>query len=70
MNNKNYIRSLLALNNMTVIELAAKMTAMSDEKYTAGSLYGKLSRDTLTLKECQLIAKILGYKIVFIKEES
>lgn len=69
MNNKNYIRSLLALNNISVIELAEKMTEMSDEKYTAGSLYGKLSRDTLTLRECQLIAKILGYRIEFIKEQ-
>ncbi len=68
MNNKNYIRSLLTLNNMSIAKLAEKMSELSNEKYTQGSLYGKLSRDTLTLKECQLIAKIIGYRIEFIKE--
>ena len=53
---------------MSIAKLAEKMSELSNEKYTQGSLYGKLSRDTLTLKECQLIAKIIGYRIEFIKE--
>lgn len=67
MDNKSYIRSLLMLNNVSIAKLAELMTEKSGHTYTIGSLYGKLSRDTLTLKECQLIADILGYRIEFIK---
>lgn len=67
MNNKNLIRSLLLLNNMSISKLAQKMTELSGKKYTIGSLYGKLSRDSLTLKECQLIASAIGYHIEFVK---
>lgn len=66
--NKNYIRSLLMLNGMSVIRLAKLMTEELGTQYTRGSLYGKLDRDTLTLRECQVIAKILGYHIEFIKD--
>jgi hypothetical protein len=65
--NKNYIRSLLVLNNMPIAKLAKKMSELSGKEYSIGSLYGKLARDTLTLKECQLIASIIGYHIEFIK---
>ena len=40
MNNKNLIRSLLLLNNMSISKLAQKMTELSGKKYTIGSLYG------------------------------
>ncbi|MBR6127099.1 hypothetical protein IKQ21_05380 [bacterium] len=69
MDNKNLIRSLLLLNNMSISKLAEKMTELSGKKYSIGSLYGKLSRDTLTLKECQIIASAIGYRIEFIKNE-
>ena len=65
--NKNYIRSLLMLNGMSVIRLAKLMTDELGTQYTRGSLYGKMDRDTLTLRECQAIAKILGYHIEFVK---
>lgn len=63
-----YIKPLLALNQITVEQLAQKMTAASGKKYTRSSLNGKFSRETLSLKECDVIAKILGYRIEFIKE--
>ena len=69
MSNKNFIKSLLLLNNMSISKLANKMTEVSGKQYTIGSLYGKLSRDSLTLKECQLIASIIGYHIEFVKNE-
>lgn len=65
--NKRYINSLLTLENISVAELAKKMTIELNKKYTNKGIYAKLSRDTLTLKECQAIAKILGYRIEFIK---
>lgn len=68
MDNRSYIRSLMVLHKISVKELAQKMTGITGKKYTRDSLNGKLSRDTLTLKECQVIARILGYKIKFEKE--
>ena len=67
MNNKSYIKSLLVLNNMSIAKLAKLMTEKSGHNYTIGSLYGKLTRDTLTLRECQLIAETIGYRVEFIK---
>ena len=67
--NKSYIRSLLILNNVSVIKLAQLMTEELGKSYTRQSLYGKLDRDSLTLKECQAIAKILGYHIEFIRNK-
>ncbi|MBO6181880.1 hypothetical protein J6O86_09370 [bacterium] len=67
MDNKSYIKSLLVLNNMPISRLAKIMSEKSGKVYTIGSLYGKLSRDTLTLKECQLIASAIGYHIEFLR---
>jgi len=61
------IKPLLSINQLTVAELANKMTLELKRKYTRSSLNGKFARDTLSMKECQAIAKILGYKIDFIK---
>lgn len=68
MDNRSYIRSLMVLHKISVKELAVKMTEIIGRKYTRDSLNGKLARDTLTLKECQIIGKILGYKIKFEKD--
>lgn len=58
----------MVLHKISVKELAQKMTETMGKKYTRDSINGKLMRDTLTLKECQAIAKILGYEVKFIKE--
>lgn len=50
--NKNYIRSLLTLHNMSIIRLAELMSKELGKTYTRQSLYGKLDRDSLSLKEC------------------
>ena len=65
--NKNFIRSLLMLNGMPVVKLAELMSKELGTPYSRGTLYGKFDRDTLTLRECQAIAKILGYHIEFVK---
>jgi hypothetical protein len=67
MDNRSYIRSLMVLHKISVKDLAQKMTEIIGKKYTRDSINGKLTRDTLTLKECQVIAKILGYEVKFIK---
>ena len=65
---KKYIRPMLSLNQVTVKQLAQKMADATGKKYTRSSLNGKFARETLSLKECELIAKILGYHIEFIKD--
>jgi hypothetical protein len=60
--------SLLVLNKTSVAKLAAEMTKLLGKKYSRGSIYGKLDRDTLTYKEVQAIAKILGYRVDIVRE--
>ncbi len=67
--NKSYIRSLLTLHNVSIIKLAELMSKELGKPYTRQGLYGKLDRDSLSLRECQAIAKILGYHIAFIKNK-
>lgn len=65
MNVRAQINFWLALKQYNFEKLAAEMTKLSGKRYTRGSLNGKLVRDTLTVNEFELIAKILGYKIDF-----
>lgn len=66
---KDIIRPLLSINQFTVAKLAEEMSKELNKKYTRSSLNGKFARDTLTMRECQAIAKILGYHIAFIKNK-
>ena len=63
------IKPLLSINQFTVAKLAEEMSKELNKKYTCSSLNGKFARDTLSMKECQAIAKILGYHIAFIKNK-
>ncbi|HIT93249.1 MAG TPA: hypothetical protein IAD11_10085 [Candidatus Stercorousia faecigallinarum] len=63
------IKPLLSINQFTVAKLAEEMSKELNKKYTRSSLNGKFARDTLSMKECQAIAKILGYHIAFIKNK-
>lgn len=63
------IKPLLSINQFTVAKLAEEMSKELNKKYTRSSLNGKCARDTLSMKECQAIAKILGYHIAFIKNK-
>lgn len=66
---KDIIKPLLSLNQFTVQKLAEEMSKELNKKYTRSSLNGKFSRDTLSMKECQAIAKILDYHIEFVKNK-
>lgn len=68
-NIKNYIKSILSLNGMTLTNLAALMSEKTGKKYTLPSLYSKLKIETLSLKEAYIIAEILGYDIEFKKKQ-
>lgn len=64
---KRQLKILLTLKRVSMEELAVEMSKVADKKYTAAMLYGKINRDTISFTECQIIAKILGYKIEFIQ---
>lgn len=41
------------------------MSEYTGKTYTSAKLYGKINRDSISFTECQTIANILGYEIVF-----
>lgn len=69
MNIRNYIKSLLALKCVTITQLAEMMSEKTGEIYTVKSLSGKLSRESLTMKEVFIIADLIGYEIKFIEKK-
>lgn len=68
-NIKNYIKSLLQLNAVTITKMAELMNEKSGKTYTRGSLANKINRESLTLKEAYILADILGYDIEFVKRK-
>lgn len=44
------------------------MTQKTDKTYTEDSLGGKIRRESITFKEVEQMADILGYKIEFIRK--
>lgn len=51
---------------ITLKRLAEMLSEETGEVYTYNSLLGKLNRESLSLKEAEIIAKILDYKLEFI----
>ena len=62
---KTQIKILLTLKNISIAKLAQLISKETGENYTPAKIYGKLNRDTISFTECQIIAKVLGYEIVF-----
>lgn len=67
MNTRENIKSLLALENITLTEIAKEMTKRTGRSYSMHNLSQKLSRKTIKFEEVILIMDILGYKIKFEK---
>jgi hypothetical protein len=61
------VKILLVKENMSLTELARRMTSITGRRYTQQGLSNKLSRDTLRYSEIYIIAQILGYEIKFEK---
>jgi len=62
---KKYVKVQLAMNQMTLTELAKRMSEVSGKKYTRDSLNGKFYRETLSVKEMELIAEIFNFIIEY-----
>jgi len=68
MNSRIEIKKILVERNMTLSELAKKLGENLNKDYSLNNLSGKLRKDTISFKEVDLIADILGYEIVFKKK--
>jgi hypothetical protein len=69
MNIRAQIKYWLSLNQFTYERLAKELTIITGKKYTRGSLSGKITRDTITFNEFELIAKIFKHKITIVQDE-
>jgi len=65
---KKEIKHLLVEQDLTLTELAQKISKVKGTEYAVQNLSKKINRETIPYKEVELIAKILGYKIKFEKE--
>jgi len=65
---KEQIKTLLAQENIKLLELAEMISKKTGKTCSANSLSQKLRRGTLTYNETLMIADLLGYKIKFIKD--
>lgn len=68
MKTKDKIKSFLTANGTYIKEMAQMMSDNSAKKYTADSLGGKIRRESLTFKEAELMADILGYSLEFVRK--
>ncbi len=67
---KETIKILLAKENITLTELAKKLSEKSKKNIKMDSLSQKLRKGTMKYEEVELLASILGYKINFEKIEN
>jgi len=68
MSAREQVKILLLKRNMTITELASRMTEFTGKKYSRQNLSKKLSTGTLRFEEFEIIVKILNYKIELIDE--
>ena len=59
-------KMLTASRGVTLKKLAIMLSEVTSENYSYNSLLGKLNRESLSLKEAEIIAKILDYRVEFI----
>lgn len=63
------IKSLLAKENITLTELAKKISVKANKKITVYSLSQKLLRDSMKFNEVKEILDCLGYEIDFKRKD-
>ena len=64
------IKTIIVQENWTITEIAKEMTKITSKNYSGSNLSQKLSRKTLKYEEANLIGKILGYDLKFIKHKT
>lgn len=67
---KNYLKSILQLNAVTIKQLAVLLTERTGRQYTQNGLTQRINRNSITFKEAMTIAEILGYNLEFVKKNN
>ena len=67
MKTKNKIKAFLTINDILINDMAILMSEKGNKKYTADSLGGKIRRESITFKEAEFMADLLGYDLNFVK---
>ncbi|OLA93746.1 MAG: hypothetical protein BHW64_06105, partial [Candidatus Melainabacteria bacterium LEY3_CP_29_8] len=63
------LKSLFASENITIKEVAEKLSSVKNKIITADSISQKLLRGTIKFQEVEEILDVLDYDIVFIKRD-
>lgn len=63
MSSRERVKMLLVKENMTLKELAARLSRKINKEMPLQTLSGKLSRNSLKLQEFEYILEILGYEM-------
>ena len=66
---KEQIKSLMALNGVTMKQLSEMLTHKIQKNYSVSSLSQKLNRGSISYNEVMLIADILGFKVNYERKE-
>lgn len=67
MNIKEDIKILMVKENITLVDLAKRLSSKYNKKYTADGLSKKLRNGTMQYNEAMKIFAVLGYEIVLNK---
>ena len=67
MSSKERVKILLAKENITLKELAVRLSKKMNKNIPLQTLSSKLARNSLKLQEFEYIAEILGYEIKILK---
>jgi len=66
---KEYVKILLAKENITLKELAQLATEAGSKKYTLDGLSHKMRLGTLRFEDFELFARLLGYDIILQRQQ-
>lgn len=66
----NDIKKLLINKDMTLTQLAKIISERKGKNFSIQNLSQKLKKDTLNLKELEIIMETLGYKICYLPQKT
>lgn len=66
----NDIKKLLIDKDMTLTQLAKVISERKGKNFSIQNLSQKLKKDTLNLKELEIIMETLGYKICYLPQKT
>lgn len=69
MNSKKFVKNLCNLEDIKYKDIVKILSEKMKKEYTYQSLYGKLSRNSLSFTEAYTLADALGYDLVPVKRK-